>query len=273
MNSNYASNVFLYIGSMVTCLGFLIIAIDHWDKYNYIERVGMSFVLGQILVSIGLTKLTSQFSNILIIFGIILSFIGFYVIDNNEQLFESNHHILIMSIGLTEFGLFQYITKKNIFTLFNVAFATVLFRLLTVEYEISIIGNNSYYHDIYETCNSIIIGFAYIILSKYLRNNNKPFCDLLNNCGLFIILNAGYFNYNLNIIFIIGYPLLLLFAITICLQTKTKTLLYVTILYIIAYLTERLGTVFKLNGETILIIVGCLIMCFGYFMIYYIKYK
>jgi hypothetical protein len=263
MNNNnhilQVSDIFLYVGAILSCLGLTALTYDRWDKYDYNTRVLLSLILGSLLLLAGLTKLTNHFSNIALAIGSILSIVGYYVLF--EGIIDSN--ITITIIGLVEFGILQFLTRRNVFTLFNTQLAASLFIQLTDKYQISIIGHNNY-SSVYETITKTLLGLGFVIISQYLRSNQKSFDNLFNYLGVFIILNIGYFNYTTNNVFIIGYGLELGFIVLLCLQNKNKPLLYLTMFYIIAYLFERIYTIFELNTELILVFAGLLVMAIGY---------
>jgi len=276
------SEIFYYIGGIIVLIGLVVLIAQNWSTFTYPIRVfttfgmGLAFFISAILLSKTLTlrRLGTVFyflSAILVPFGYFVMFI-----DNINQQNYRFYSILIPFLCLLQFGITQFILKRNIFTLFNTIFGTWLFFSLT-NY---MLGNNPViFGDTFHLYQVMLVGISYILLGYYLSRTGRLFSGWLNSFGTLFVLGTG-FALNVmastpgllhaSVIWIVLYPVLLAGAIISSVYLKNSAFLFVGTFFLVGYIIRLTARYFSgvLGWPFALIVMGIVIMGFGYLAFY-----
>jgi hypothetical protein len=279
------SEILYFIGGIIVLIGLIILVAQNWMTMSYGTRVlatfgtGVAFFLGSLALS--KTNTLGKLDNVFYILSAILTSFGYFVMfekfitEANMNLFT----ILIPFLLLLQFGLTQFFTKKDVFTLFNAVFGTWLFFSITnvmISNSINRFGQN---FDLYRV---ILVGFSYLSFGYFLQIRQRPFSSFFDIFGILGVLGASF---ALNVMTgssIFGgsstapaiwsglFPLILLATLFGSVYLKKSAFLFIGMLFLVAYLIRITAQYFSnITGWPIaLIFIGIVIIGLGYLAIY-----
>jgi len=281
------SEIFYLIGGIIVLIGLIILVAQNWVTMSYGVKVlttlgvGIAFFVGA--VALTQTKVLGKLNDIFFVLSAILMAIGYFVTferfikPTNINVFL----ILVPFLLLLQFGITQFITKKNVFTLFNAVFGTWLFFSLT---NTMISNSNNNFGINFHLYRVILVGISYLFFGYYLQMKQRPFTSYFDGFGVLGILGASF---ALNIMtgtrsFLSGgapqapaiwsvlFPLILIAVLFGSVYLKKTSFLTFGTLFLVAYLIRITAQYFSdITGWPIaLIFMGIVVMGLGYLAIY-----
>lgn len=285
------SEIFFVIGGIIVLIGLIILVAQNWSSMSYALRVfstfgaGVAFFLGAIFLSkIGILR---RLSDVFYILSALLTTGGYFVIFFREEFLRRFDVVLIVVplLLLIQFGLTQFFTKKNLFTLINTAFGTWLFYSLTnkLMYDsVNTIGRNFLIY--YRT---MFVGLAYLFIGHFLQMRGKPFASFFDVFGILGVLGTSFalnimagFNsirgfsypqeFQVSSIWLFLFPLIIAATFFGSVYLKKTSFLFFGTLFLIAYLIRITAQYFSdvMGWPVALIFIGILVIGLGYLAIY-----
>ncbi|MEI6528434.1 MAG: DUF2157 domain-containing protein [bacterium] len=282
------SEVFYFIGGLVVLIGLIILVAQNWQSFPLALKVlitlgmGIGFYVSAFLLSKteNLNKLGVIFyflSAVLIPFGYFVLFAD-QVNASNATFFD----ILVPALCLLQFGITQMVTRKNIFTLFNVVFCTWLFFAITNPMI------NASFGETFQLYRAFFVGITYLFIGYFLKMSGRMFSGYLNFFGTVAVLGSGFI---LNVmaspagnacigcvgapqasaIWTLLYPILVVATIILGVtKIKSSSFLFVGTIAMIAYIIRITGQYFTdtIGWPIALIFLGIVIMGLGYLAFY-----
>lgn len=272
------SEIFYYIGGIIVFIGLIVMAGQNWDNFAYPMRVfitfgmGIAFFISAILLA--KTEYLKQLSNVFYFISAMLVPFGYFVMFV-DKINSSNidwYNTLIPLLCLLQFGIAQFVLKKDIFTFFNTVFGTWLFFGLTN----NLISNNTAnFNENFHLYRVILVGISYILIGYYLSVKGRLFAGWLNFWGTFAVLGSGFvlnimassdYGPSAGAIWILLYPIMLVAAVISSVFMKNSAFLFVGTICLIGYIIRITAQHFSaaMGWPLALIILGVVIMGLGY---------
>jgi len=271
--------IFYYIGGLIILIGLIILVEQNWSTFTYSSKVfitfgmGLAFFISAILLSKieNLKKLGLIFyvlSAILIPFGYFVMFV-----DKINPQNVDFYNTLIPFLCFLQFGITQFVSKNNVFTLFNTVFGTWFFFGLTN----NMTNNNpSNFSETFHLYQIMLVGVSYVLIGYFLTNKKRLFGNWLNSFGILGILGSGF---ALNVmasgisgsqaspVWIVLYPFIVGATIISSVYIKNSAFLFMGTIFLIAYIIRITAQHFSntLGWPFALIIMGIAIIGLGYF--------
>lgn len=272
------SEVFYYIGGVIVLLGLIVLIGQNWVSFSYGLQILVTFGVGlAFFISASLLQKTEQVKNLSTVFyflsGALIPF-GYFVIfkDSISDSTFDFYNTLIPFLCLLQFGLTQFVLKKDVFTIFNTIFATWFFFSLSNHL---MDANPDRFNANFHSYQIILVGISYTLIAYYLKVKGRLFSNWLNLLGTLGILGvgfhlnflaSGFYGPEASVIWLILYPLMLIASIVSSIYLKNSAFLFVGTLFLIAYLMRITGQYFSavLGWPIALIVMGIVIMVLGY---------
>ncbi len=279
------SEIFYLIGGIIVLIGLIILVAQNWMTMSYGVKVlttlgvGIAFFIGAIALT--QTKVLGKLNDIFFILSAILMAFGYFVTfqkfvgPTNENIFL----ILVPFLLLLQFGIAQFVTKKNVFTLFNAVFGTWLFFSITN----TMISNSSNNFGVnFNLYRVLLVGISYLFFGYYLQLRQRPFSSYFDGFGVLGILGASFalnimtgsnflgLNTSASALWSVLFPLILVAVLFGSVYFKKTSFLTFGTIFLVAYLIKITAQYFAdVTGWPVaLIFMGIVVMGLGYLAIY-----
>jgi uncharacterized membrane protein len=272
------SQIFYYIGGIIVVIGLIVLMSQNWANFSYVMKVLVTFGVGlAFFISATLLAKIDQVKKLSTVFyfisGILIPF-GYFVIfkDNINSSNVFLYNTLISFLCLLQFGLTQYVLRKDIFTIFNTIFATWFFVGLSN----NLISNNpGKFSETFHLYQTFLVGLSYVLVGYHLKTQGRLFANLLDGFGILGLLGSGFalnlmasstYGATASVVWILVYPVLLIASIISSVYLKSSSFLFIGTLFLIAYIIRLTSQYFSdtLGWPLVLILMGLVIMALGY---------
>ena len=274
--------IFYYIGSVIVFIGLIILVAQNWDSFTYPVRVlitlgaGVAFYVSSLILQ---KTAIRGLGTALSIVSCLLMPVGYLVLlDPNQYSPFVWFNVIISFLCLIQFGITQFVTKRNIYTIFNLFFGTWLFFSFTNAIFIGPMFSdhitNFYMYRI------IFVGLSYILIAYYLNMRNMLFSGLMNSLGTLGILGpAFYFNTvlgesqnaynninNPSIIWTYLFPIMVLAVLYLSIRLRNSAFLFLGTLFFIGYIIRVTESNFvdTIGWPVSIMVIGVITVALGY---------
>jgi len=272
--------IFNYLGGTFIFLGISYFVIDNWDLLNNFTRIFVTLGSGVAAFVIGMLlhagkKHDAASAAFFMLAGLLLP-IGMHV---TFEVLNSSWNVDIRNLFVSAvcFGIFLaalLFSPRTIFLFFTIIFASLLYLSI----------NNFLLSDIilspyFAQYQIMALGFSYILLGYYLDETN--FQSLTGPLYFFGCLFALSTSFCLGSVSLIGYairqweiitPILILLAFVLSVPLRSKSFLYLGVIFLLLYISDIAFRFIDLFGESgwslILVTAGILLMIIGYLVIF-----
>ncbi|OHA45852.1 MAG: hypothetical protein A2541_02435 [Candidatus Taylorbacteria bacterium RIFOXYD2_FULL_36_9] len=274
--------IFYYIGSLIVFIGLIILVAQNWESLTYPVRVfitlgaGIAFYVSSLLLQ---KTIIRGLGTALTIVSCLLMPVGYFVLFdpsyNSSFIWIS---VLISLLCLAQFVITQFITKKEIYTIFNIFFGTWLFFSFTDAVFIGPMFSDKMVN--FYSYRIIFAGLSYLLIAYSLNIKKMLFGNFLNSIGTLGILGPAFYfntvlgqsrNYisasNPSVIWTWLFPILVVSVLYLSIKLKNSAFLFWGTLFFIGYIIRVTGSNFvdTIGWPLSIIIVGVITVALGYF--------
>lgn len=275
-SSSTVLKIFTYIGGALIFFGVVFLIAINWLTLNNFIKIfttlGVAAAAYITAVLLHYAKKEAASSVFFMLCALILPIgllVTLYLYGLNTD--ELRTTVIISAICLAIFLATQVIFPRTILILFTIIFASIF----TISFIDFIVSKNGLFLANVSTYEYLTLGLSYFLLGYYLDFDKKYLLSgPLYFFGTFFLLGASYYQggffYHSETISMwqITTGILILSAFLISVPLKSKTILYVSALFLIGYLIDsstRFADIFgHLGWPLILIIAGLLFIVLGY---------
>lgn len=283
------SEIFYLIGGIIVLIGLVVLVAQNWMAMSYSLRVfstfgaGVAFFIGA--VALTKNRFLGKLDDVFYILSAILTAIGYSVIfmkfinQNNVNVFL----ILVPLFLLIQYGITQFFTKKNTFTLFNAVFGTWLFFTLTnviISNSASVFGLNFHLYRV------MLVGISYLLFGYFLQSKQRPFASFFDFFGILGILGPSFAlnvmagikvsssfisgSSNAPAVWLFLYPVLVVATLFASIYLKKTSFLTFGTIFLVAYLIRITAQYFSnvIGWPIALIFMGIVVIGLGYLAVY-----
>lgn len=272
------SDVLYYLGGGIVFLGIAILIFQNWDSLGIVAKVLVTLGSGIAAYFVGaLFSRDERTSTVGLAFyfvsGLIMP-VGVGVVFHISGLDTGTAQVqsYIWGIVFLAFFVSYHALKKDVFLLFSILYATVLFFSLTSWLAYS----SAYFSDWkFVSYQFLVAGLAYILFGYYFNQHQKTgFTAFLYSFGLIGFLGAalslGSWSPNQNAFWEIIFPGLVFAVIFLSVYLKSKAFLVFGTLFLMGYIFKITAEYFSdgLGWPLALVIAGLLMIAVGYGAVY-----
>lgn len=259
------------LGAVVVLVGIIFLVYQVWEDIGSVGRIAITLGLGILLTAMGSVLLKGPEKEKKDI-GLVFHAMGGVLIPGGTMvsLYEMYPVSLeawpvAIAFGIiTLFYVMLNLTQRNVILSFYTIGNATAFLYLLVE---ALIDGQSYrLPDIY-TYLTMVIGLMYLLLSySFRRSWNSPLCGLLNFFGISAFLGATFSKVFDSVAWEMAYFLVIIGALLLAVQTKSRSILAVSTLFLIAHFSYITSQYFadSLGWPVCLIILGFVFIGLGY---------
>lgn len=269
ISSHFSITKILYVlGAIIVVVGVLVFVSEIWDDIGSLGRILVTLGVGLLFAAIG-TMLYKEKPDDSI--GTIFHFIGGLLIPGGAMVTLSEFSTgqdpswpMAITIGLVFlfYVLLNVVHKKPILTFFTIANGTATVYLL-----LNAVLQNSYETgDIYEYL-TMAVGISYLVLAHDFREGwNKALFGVLCFFGPLAFLGASFSKMLDSGIWEFLFVLFVMGAFFLSIHLKSKNILIVSTLFLIAYVVYITNEYFadSLSWPVILVFLGLFFIGLGY---------
>lgn len=273
------TNIFYAIGAIVVLTGIIILVAQHWHEIGFIGRLLVTAGVAAVAYAAGLIFRSPEqrtLSQVFFTIAAVLAPMGAYVILTENEIGFGLVEQAIIAVGLAIlFGFARFLTQGSVLVLY------VIFYLTWAYYTILLkaLEQVAYVPSDLLTWATVVAGIAYVLIGYAYREaqttlvgerEGRSVKTILYGLGTLAALGAGI---SLNGVWDIAYIPLLFVAFYLGVFLRTRTMLVLAALFLIAHLIYLTSEYFAdVTGWPIaLIICGFIIIGIGYGTFYVMR--
>jgi hypothetical protein len=261
-----------FIGGLIVFIGIGVLVAENWQSLNDFTKIAVTlgsalaaFAAGVLLGNAGdnyqkIGQAFSALAGFLLPVGLAITFDILGVVSYNDAATQS----LISGISLAVFGLSFFLFRRDVYTIFTIAFATWFYFALTGY----LIGGAPLFSDslrFYEY-RALLAGLAYLALGYFFQQHKKPLADWLYAFGALAVLASAFALGSQELVWELLFPGIVFGFILLSIYVKSRAFLILGTLFLMAYIMKITSEYFSqsLGWPTALIIAGLLLMAVGF---------
>lgn len=260
------------IGGLIVIIGLVLFVHQQWPALNTIARILVTLGVGiASFITAHLLSRTKSLTGVAFAFFLIFNLLtpfGIYI-TLREYHFNSNvisYSDIIYALMLIATTASIFITKQGLFRFFSIAFGSLLYFSATHSLLQGSVLNTAEMLQY----RFLFLGLAYLLLGYGLKHMYATFTTWLYAIGSFMLLGAGLalggFKPNANIFWEAGFIGLNFGMLTLSVFLKSKAMLVISSLYLMAYILKLTSEYFSdvIGWPLALIASGFLLIGIGY---------
>lgn len=270
------SHILYYVGGFIVLLGIGVLLWQNWDSLSVATRILVTF--GTSIAAYVVAVLLSRYDHLDEVsqaFHIISAFtlpVGLFIIFDNAglQIDTPATQSLVSAILLLAYLASLWVFHRNIFIVFSVLAATWLYysfaSFLTEDYQGGLLTISEFYEYL-----TLIAGAAWVALGySFAQTAKRGMSDWLYGLGTAGFLGAamalGGWAPEQNSFWEVIFPGIAFGAIFLSIYLKSRVLLVLSVLYLMAYILKLTSEYFSenLGWALALVIVGFVLIGLGY---------
>ena len=271
------SEILYYIGGAIVFLGIAILVSQNWLTLGFGAKVLVTLGAGVgayfVGVMLGRDERTETVGSAFYLISALVMPMGLYVVFDNAG-FDANSYgsqSLISGILLGTYFLSYIVFRKNIFTLFSIAFGTWFFFSLT-----SLMISSGSYLDIWKfyEYRFLAVGIAYALIGySFSKNKHAPLSNFLYGFGIVGFLGSalslGGWGSDSNTFWEMVYPFLIFGVLFLSVQIKSKSFLTWGTIFLMLFILKMTSEYFSsgLGWPFALVMAGLFMIGAGYMSI------